>query len=150
MVDADEPTPPRRRKRAARALEHAPAAVGILAEIGKAIEYERTQLSQIHAMLRCLYGVLLYADDDDSVMHADVASVAARLLNESVTRLEALCLSALRLDDAAVDKSDDSDETHRHQVKDTSPAYWSVVVNSTTGRLPIGTGGTLSADSRLQ
>jgi transcriptional regulator with XRE-family HTH domain len=38
-------------------------------------------------MLKCLYEVLLYADDDDSVMHADVANVCARLINESVTRL---------------------------------------------------------------
>ena len=38
-------------------------------------------------MLKCLYEVLLYADDDDSVMHAEVANVRARLINESVRRL---------------------------------------------------------------
>jgi hypothetical protein len=55
----------------------------------EAVQAERTELMQIHAMLRCLTDVLLYADDDDSVMHSDVAKVCARLLDESITRLEA-------------------------------------------------------------
>ena len=58
------------------------------AELATSIEHVRVELMQIEAMLRCLYEVLLYADDDDSVMHADVAKVCARLLNESVGRLE--------------------------------------------------------------
>lgn len=56
-------------------------------DVTEAIEYERAELLQIQAMLKCLYEVLLYADDDDSVMHADVAQVCARLINESVRRL---------------------------------------------------------------
>jgi hypothetical protein len=52
------------------------------------VQAERTELMQIEAMLRCLREVLLYADDDDSLMHADVAHVSARLLNDSITRLE--------------------------------------------------------------
>lgn len=52
------------------------------------VQAERTELMQIHGMLRCLTDVLLYADDDDSVMHSDVACVCARLLNECITRLE--------------------------------------------------------------
>lgn len=43
---------------------------------------------QIYAMLKCLYEVLLYADDDDSIMHADVANVSALLIDECVVRLE--------------------------------------------------------------
>lgn len=39
-------------------------------------------------MARCLYDVLLYADDDDATMHADVAKVIARLIEESVDALE--------------------------------------------------------------
>jgi hypothetical protein len=35
-----------------------------------------------------LYEVLLYSDDDDRVMHADVAQVIARLIRETVSRLE--------------------------------------------------------------
>ena len=57
------------------------------ADVTEAIEHERVELLQIQAMLKCLYEVLLYADDDDSVMHADVAQVCARLINESVRRL---------------------------------------------------------------
>jgi hypothetical protein len=36
------------------------------------------------------YDVLLYADDDDSTMHADVARTCSRLLSESMERLEIL------------------------------------------------------------
>jgi hypothetical protein len=71
--------------------------------ISEAIERERSELMQVHAMLKCLYEVLLYADDDDSVMHADVANVCARLLSECVVRLDALRLRTLRSDDDADD-----------------------------------------------
>ena len=52
------------------------------------IDTERANLSQVHGMARCLYDVLLYADDDDATMHADVAKVIARLIEESVDALE--------------------------------------------------------------
>jgi hypothetical protein len=62
------------------------------ADVAQAIEHERVELMQIQAMLKCLYEVLLYADDDDSVMHADVANVCARLINDSVGRLDKLLM----------------------------------------------------------
>lgn len=62
------------------------------ADVTEIIERERVELMQIHAMLTCLYEVLLYADDDDSVMHADVANVCARLIDESVGRLDNLLM----------------------------------------------------------
>lgn len=52
------------------------------------IDTEGANLSQVHGMARCLYDVLLYADDDDATMHADVAKVIARLIEESVDALE--------------------------------------------------------------
>jgi hypothetical protein len=61
----------------------------------QAIENERIMLLQIRAMLHCLYEVLLYADDDDTIMHADVANTAARLLNESCARLDSVNLQPL-------------------------------------------------------
>lgn len=61
-------------------------------DVAVTIEGERVELLQVYAMLRCLYEVLLYADDDDSLMHADVANVCARLINESVCRLDALLM----------------------------------------------------------
>src|SRR5437868_66476 len=38
---------------------------------------------QVFSILRCLYGVLLYADGNDSALHAEVANVCARLINEA-------------------------------------------------------------------
>ncbi len=38
-------------------------------------------------MVRCLQDVLLYSDDDDGVMHADVAKVIANLIEEAVDSL---------------------------------------------------------------
>ncbi|WP_161828682.1 hypothetical protein [Steroidobacter agaridevorans] len=52
------------------------------------IEAERANLNQVCGMARCLYDVLLYADDDDATMHADVAKLIARLIEESVDQLE--------------------------------------------------------------
>ena len=60
------------------------------------VKEQRTELMQIHGMLRCLKEVLLYADDDDSVMHSDVAFVCARLLNECITRLDAAVMRHLQ------------------------------------------------------
>src|SRR5687767_6938617 len=52
------------------------------------IEAERANLMQVQGMARVLYDVLLYSDDDDGTMHADVAKVIARLIAESVDALE--------------------------------------------------------------
>lgn len=63
--------------------------------LAQLIESERVELLQVQAMLKCLYEVLLYADDDDSLMHADVANVCARLINDSACRLDKLLMGAL-------------------------------------------------------
>jgi hypothetical protein len=86
------------------------------AEVAGAIEHERVELMQIQAMLKCLYEVLLYADDDDSVMHADVANVCARLIDDSVARLDKLLMrggeraGSDEVDDSAVSDSCGSEE----------------------------------------
>jgi hypothetical protein len=59
-----------------------------LADVAEQLGIARTDLMQIHGLARCLEDVLTYADDDDSPMHADVARVIARLLDEVVTTLE--------------------------------------------------------------
>lgn len=64
-----------------------PTALDVQA-LEQSIQSERAELMQIHAMTRCLADVLLYSDDDDGTMHADVALTIARLLNESIVRLE--------------------------------------------------------------
>lgn len=96
-VPAEEATPPTQ----PRTLE-------------ETIEYERTLLLEVRAMLHCLYEVLLYADDDDSIMHAEVACTAARLINGSAVRLDALNLQPLieairqRRGDASYERRDGS------------------------------------------
>jgi hypothetical protein len=75
--------------------ETLPAASAPPLTLEQAIENERIMLLQIRAMLHCLYEVLLYADDDDTIMHADVANTAARLLNESCARLDSVNLQPL-------------------------------------------------------
>jgi len=87
--------------------------------LGEAIENERIELMQIQAMLKCLYEVLLYADDDDSVMHADVANVCARLISDCVTRLDAVRLLTLRI----APNDDDPVPPHPHQVRDIRAQY---------------------------
>jgi len=51
------------------------------------IEAERVNLMQVQAMAKCLYEVLLYSDDDDGTMHADVAKLMAKLIEEAVDSL---------------------------------------------------------------
>jgi hypothetical protein len=86
--------------------------------LSEAIENERIELMQIQAMLKCLYEVLLYADDDDSVMHADVANVSARLIADCVARLDAVRLRTLKItaDDGPV-------PPHPHEVRESRGTY---------------------------
>jgi hypothetical protein len=86
--------------------------------LSEAIENERIELMQIQAMLKCLYEVLLYADDDDSVMHADVANVCARLISDCVSRLDAVRLLTLR-----TTADDGSVPPHRHEVRENRATY---------------------------
>ena len=80
---------------AAPPSETPPATISPPLTLEQAIENERIMLLQIRAMLHCLYEVLLYADDDDTILHADVANTASRLLNESCARLDAVNLQPL-------------------------------------------------------
>lgn len=86
------------------------------ASLADLIDHERIELMQIHAMVRCLNDVLLYADDDDSPMHADVAYVIARLLNESVVRLDGVRIRVAELETACP-------PSPRHQVREERPTY---------------------------
>lgn len=61
----------------------------------RAIEAERAQLLQAYSLLKCLYETLLYAEEEDAVLHADVANVAAKLIDESVTRLDLVRLAPM-------------------------------------------------------
>jgi hypothetical protein len=114
----DEPSAPRRRRRS----PPAPPAALSSATLVELIEHERTELLQVHAMARCLNDVLLYSDDDDSSMHADVALVVARLLNESVTRL-ALVRTRVEQFEAAIKESAEGPASPPHQVREARATY---------------------------
>jgi hypothetical protein len=79
-------------------------------------------------MVRCLNDVLLYADDDDSPMHADVALVIARLLNDSIGRLEAVRVRVTALEQAAPP----------NQVREPGATYWVSPRRSDCGELDDG------------
>lgn len=121
MTHSNEPSSPRRRRHQGSSAAASPAGHPQPATLGEAIEHERMELMQIQAMLKCLYEVLLYADDDDSVMHADVANVCARLISECVARLDTLRLQTLRI----TPDSDDPDPLPppANQVRDNRAVY---------------------------
>ncbi len=120
----DEPSAPRRRRRSPPAAPAAsPAVLAPAASLAQLIEQERIELMQIHAMARCLNDVLLYADDDDSPMHADVAYVLARLLDESIARLDAVRMRVAQLELAAADSVADSESPPPHQVREPRATY---------------------------
>ncbi|WP_129642328.1 hypothetical protein [Peristeroidobacter agariperforans] len=98
--------------------------------LSELIEHERIELMQVHAMVRCLNDVLLYSDDDDSSMHADVALVIARLLNESVGRLEMVRVRVAELEQAAV--------APPNQVRELRGSYWVSPRRSDCGELDDG------------
>jgi hypothetical protein len=99
--DTSEPMRSRRNqpKASAAPRSEAPSAAFASATppltLEEVIENERTMLLQIRAMLHCLYEVLLYADDNDSVLHAEVARTAARLINDSCARLDSVNVGPL-------------------------------------------------------
>lgn len=66
-------------KGAQSALEH---------EIG----VQRARLVSAHAVQRCLYEVLLYAEGEDTVIHAETAQVVAKLVEDAVDKLDTVNL----------------------------------------------------------
>lgn len=66
-------------KGAQSALEH---------EIG----VQRASLVSAHAVQRCLYEVLLYAEGEDTAMYAETAQVVATLMEDAVDKLDTVHL----------------------------------------------------------
>jgi hypothetical protein len=118
----DEPSASRRRRRSSPASSAAyPAISQATSSLAELIEHERGELMQIHAMIRCLNDVLLYADDDDSPMHADVADVVARLLDDSIARLEGVRTRVAQLEAIAEQRAAESSPPH--QVREPTVSY---------------------------
>lgn len=61
----------------------------------EAISNVRALLLEVRAMLHCLSEVLLYADDADTVMHAEVAQATAKGIGEAAAQLDLVKLRPL-------------------------------------------------------
>jgi hypothetical protein len=58
----------------------------------QAIAAERAKLVSAHAVQKCLYQVLLYAEGEDAVVHAEAAHVVATLVENAVDKLDSVSL----------------------------------------------------------
>ena len=56
------------------------------------IATERARLVSAHAVQRCLYEVLLYAEGEDAVVYAEAAHVVATLMEDAVDKLDSVRL----------------------------------------------------------
>ena len=61
----------------------------------EAVENVRNLLMQIRATLHCLSDVLLYADDADAVLHAEVAKALEGWVDEAAMKLDLVTLRPL-------------------------------------------------------
>ena len=102
MATDDDTSNPRRSRRNPPQTTAAPTAAPELPSptmpprtLEEAIENVRTLTMQIRAVLHCLSDVLLYADDDDSVMHAEVARSASDWVNLAAAELDLTKLKPL-------------------------------------------------------
>ncbi len=58
----------------------------------QAIAAERAKLVSAHAVQKCLYEVLLYAEGEDAVVYAQAAHVVAALMEDAVDKLDSVHL----------------------------------------------------------
>ena len=65
---------------------------GAQSALEQAIAAERAKLVSAHAVQRCLYEVLLYAEGEDAVVHAEAARVVANLVDDAVDKLDSVHL----------------------------------------------------------
>jgi len=89
----------------------------------EAIERVRSLLLEVRAMLLCLSEVLQYSDDNDGVMHAEVADAAARWINGSAADLDRVKLRPLI---EAIRKRDDDSgpgSAGLYQVREQTAVY---------------------------
>lgn len=70
----------------------APDHKGAQCALEQAIAAERAKLVSAHAVQKCLYQVLLYAEGEDAVAHAETAQVVASLMQDAVDKLDSVQL----------------------------------------------------------
>lgn len=139
MADQDDTSKPTRRRRNKPEPGSTPAALAMPdadlfpgAEppppprtLEEAIERARTHLSEGRAMLHCLSEVLLYAEDPDSVTHAEVAQTISRWINYSVEQLDLVKLRPLieALKQRKDEPQGDSGDCPPYQVREPTVVY---------------------------
>jgi hypothetical protein len=67
----------------------------------QAIAAERAKLVSAHAVQKCLYEVLLYAEGEDAVVYAEAAHVVAALMEDAVDKLDSVRLRRVMQDAVA-------------------------------------------------
>jgi len=67
----------------------------------QAIAAERAKLGSAHAVQKCLYEVLLYAEGEDAVVYAEAAHVVAALMEDAVDKLDSVRLRRVMQDAVA-------------------------------------------------
>jgi hypothetical protein len=91
------------------------------------IEGERGQLLQARGVLKCLRDVLLHAEGRHSVSYADVAHVAARLIEKSLERLDSVrvqpLIEELKSGVAHCEAGGESPDTGSNEVRDRRGVY---------------------------
>jgi hypothetical protein len=139
MAEQDDTSKPTRRRRNKPAPGSTPAALATPdsdllpgaepppppTTLEEAIERVRTHLMEGRAMLHCLSEVLLYADDPDSVTHAEVAQAVSHWINYSAEQLDLVKLRPLI--DAIKQRKDepqgDSGNYPPYQVREPTAIY---------------------------
>ena len=69
---------------------------GAPSALEQAIVAQRTKLVSAHAVQRCLYQVLLYAEGEDAVMYAEAAHVVATLMEDVIDELDSVHLRGVQ------------------------------------------------------
>lgn len=134
MADQNDTANPTRRRRNQPKHTAAPRATTTASDFARpslpppqtveeAIERVRALLLDVRAMLHCLSEVLLYSDDNDGVMHAEVAEAAARWINDSAADLDRVKLRPLIQATRKRDDEPGSGSSGLYQVREQTPVY---------------------------
>lgn len=61
---------------------------GAQSALEQLVSVQRAKLMSAHAVQKCLYEVLLYADGEDAVVCAETAQVVATLMEDALDKLD--------------------------------------------------------------
>lgn len=93
----------------------------------EAIANTRALLLEVRAMAHCLSEVLLYADDVDTMMHAEVAQMVARGIGEAAAQMDLTKLrpliDAVRRGGSSSDGLRGGPSTYPYNIREATPVY---------------------------